>query len=280
MDVIRERYADGEITELDGVSVDYDDWHFNVRPSNTEPLLRLNLESLVSREDMERQARRGPGADPRVSDGRRPEEALEQAALAGVHRLADPDPVRGRAGQRLPDRGRPADPDRRRAQLRQGARRARATSSPPTATRSRTSSLILLTHQHIDHLGLVGDRRRALGGRGRGARRGGASASPTSTSEAEADDAMRGRADAAQRDPGGDRAGAATASPRCFRGWGSPVEVTRPLADGEVIELGDRKLEVQHRPGHSAIGHRLLGRRAPDPASPATTCSPTSPPTP
>ena len=39
---------------LDGVSVDYDDWHFNVRPSNTEPLLRLNLESLVSREDMER----------------------------------------------------------------------------------------------------------------------------------------------------------------------------------------------------------------------------------
>jgi phosphomannomutase len=34
--------------------VDYDDWHFNVRMSNTEPLLRLNLESLVSREDMER----------------------------------------------------------------------------------------------------------------------------------------------------------------------------------------------------------------------------------
>ncbi len=48
------RYADGEITRLDGVSVDYPDWHFNVRPSNTEPLLRLNLESLVSREDMER----------------------------------------------------------------------------------------------------------------------------------------------------------------------------------------------------------------------------------
>ena len=53
MDEIRERYSDGEIAELDGVSVDYDDWHFNVRPSNTEPLLRLNLESLVSREHME-----------------------------------------------------------------------------------------------------------------------------------------------------------------------------------------------------------------------------------
>jgi phosphomannomutase len=54
LDEIRARYSDGEITELDGVSVDYPDWHFNVRPSNTEPLLRLNLESLISREDMER----------------------------------------------------------------------------------------------------------------------------------------------------------------------------------------------------------------------------------
>ena len=51
---IEERYSDGEITKLDGISVDYEDWHFNVRASNTEPLLRLNLESLVSREDMER----------------------------------------------------------------------------------------------------------------------------------------------------------------------------------------------------------------------------------
>jgi phosphomannomutase len=50
---IAERYADAEIGHLDGVSVDYPEWHFNVRPSNTEPLLRLNLESLVSREEME-----------------------------------------------------------------------------------------------------------------------------------------------------------------------------------------------------------------------------------
>jgi phosphomannomutase len=54
LDQIRERYSDGQISELDGVSVGYPEWHFNVRPSNTEPLLRLNLESLVSREDMER----------------------------------------------------------------------------------------------------------------------------------------------------------------------------------------------------------------------------------
>jgi phosphomannomutase len=50
---IAERYSDGEQARLDGISVDYPEWHFNVRPSNTEPLLRLNLESLASREDME-----------------------------------------------------------------------------------------------------------------------------------------------------------------------------------------------------------------------------------
>jgi phosphomannomutase len=52
---IEERYRDGRIHRMDGISVDYDDWHFNVRPSNTEPLLRLNLEA-ASPADM--QARR------------------------------------------------------------------------------------------------------------------------------------------------------------------------------------------------------------------------------
>ncbi|MGH2969471.1 MAG: phosphomannomutase/phosphoglucomutase [Solirubrobacteraceae bacterium] len=54
MSELEQRYSDGAVSKLDGVSVDYPDWHFNVRPSNTEPLLRLNLESVVSREDMER----------------------------------------------------------------------------------------------------------------------------------------------------------------------------------------------------------------------------------
>ena len=45
---LEERYArqGARISHLDGVSVDFDEWHFNVRPSNTEPLLRLNLEAL------------------------------------------------------------------------------------------------------------------------------------------------------------------------------------------------------------------------------------------
>jgi len=65
---IEQRYGDARIHKLDGLSVDYDDWHFNVRPSNTEPLLRLNLESTTSRQEMERRRdevlaliRGGPG---------------------------------------------------------------------------------------------------------------------------------------------------------------------------------------------------------------------------
>ena len=52
---IEQHYAaqGAKIGYLDGVSVDFDDWHFNVRRSNTEPLLRLCLESLVSQDDME-----------------------------------------------------------------------------------------------------------------------------------------------------------------------------------------------------------------------------------
>jgi len=44
---LEERFGgEGTVTHLDGLSVEFDDWHFNVRPSNTEPLLRLNLEAL------------------------------------------------------------------------------------------------------------------------------------------------------------------------------------------------------------------------------------------
>ncbi len=53
MTELAERYSDGRISHIDGISVDYDDWHFNVRSSNTEPLLRLCMESLVSYADME-----------------------------------------------------------------------------------------------------------------------------------------------------------------------------------------------------------------------------------
>jgi phosphomannomutase len=51
---LKERFADsGKVSHLDGISIEADDWHMNVRPSNTEPLLRLNLEAR-SKELMER----------------------------------------------------------------------------------------------------------------------------------------------------------------------------------------------------------------------------------
>ncbi len=50
---LADRFKEGRVSRLDGLSVDFDDWHFNVRGSNTEPLLRLNLEAF-SQADMER----------------------------------------------------------------------------------------------------------------------------------------------------------------------------------------------------------------------------------
>src|SRR5690606_18814350 len=45
LDVIASQYSGGHTYHMDGFSAEFDDWHFNVRPSNTEPLLRLNLEA-------------------------------------------------------------------------------------------------------------------------------------------------------------------------------------------------------------------------------------------
>jgi phosphomannomutase len=47
MDALAAKYTDGRVYSLDGVSAEFADWHFNVRASNTEPLLRLNLEAVT-----------------------------------------------------------------------------------------------------------------------------------------------------------------------------------------------------------------------------------------
>jgi phosphomannomutase len=49
---LEERYKDGQQDHLDGLSVDYPSWWFNLRSSNTEPLIRLNLEA-ASPEEMD-----------------------------------------------------------------------------------------------------------------------------------------------------------------------------------------------------------------------------------
>ena len=46
IEALAKRYGDGAIERIDGITISFDDWHFNVRHSNTEPLLRLNLEAL------------------------------------------------------------------------------------------------------------------------------------------------------------------------------------------------------------------------------------------
>jgi len=57
LEALKKAYGNGHVYELDGVSVEFPDWHFNVRASNTEPLLRLNLE----------------GATPEIMEKRRDE---------------------------------------------------------------------------------------------------------------------------------------------------------------------------------------------------------------
>jgi phosphomannomutase len=48
LDGLAAKYADGRVYSIDGTSVEYPDWHFNVRASNTEPMLRLNLEAVTA----------------------------------------------------------------------------------------------------------------------------------------------------------------------------------------------------------------------------------------
>ena len=88
---IEERYSDGEIGHLDGVSIDYPDWHFNVRPSNTEPLLRLNLESLDLPRAHGGEAGRGAGPDPLVTE-ETPVEVWQRITDAGIRLLRIPTP--------------------------------------------------------------------------------------------------------------------------------------------------------------------------------------------
>jgi glyoxylase-like metal-dependent hydrolase (beta-lactamase superfamily II) len=109
--------------------------------------------------------------------------------------------------------------------------------------------LIVLTHQHIDHLGLVeilvehsGAEVAALG----------AAAERLASFEEDAEREDEFAVGVMLRNGIPEDVTVALRSvSRSFRGWGSKVTVTRPLDDGEAMALGDRRLEVLHRPGHS-----------------------------
>ncbi|MEA2330239.1 MAG: hypothetical protein QOH58_377 [Thermoleophilaceae bacterium] len=109
--------------------------------------------------------------------------------------------------------------------------------------------LVILTHQHIDHLGLVG-----LVASHSGAEVAAIDAAvpfvQDFSGEAQADDDFA-RDIMLRHGIPEDVVSALQSVSRAFRAWGSRVDVTRPLRDGEALELRDRTLHVHHRPGHS-----------------------------
>jgi glyoxylase-like metal-dependent hydrolase (beta-lactamase superfamily II) len=177
-----------------------------------------------------------------------PEEALERARGAGIHRLRIPTPFAvGRVNCYLiedspltlidtgPNSGKSLD------ELSQQLGDA--------GHAIEDLELIVISHQHIDHLGLV------------------EILASHSGAEVAAIDVVvpfveRYGSDTARDDDFAaglmrrygipeDMVAALRSVSASFRGWGAAAKVTRPLADGELIEFAGRRLEVQHRPGHS-----------------------------
>ena len=177
-----------------------------------------------------------------------PAQAHEQAALAGIHLLAIPTPFAvGRVNCYLleddpltlvdtgPNSGKALD------EL-QGKLAARGHSIDDL-------ELVIVTHQHIDHLGLVeiivehsGAEVAAIGVA--------AERLANFGEDAERDDEFAVNLMLRSGIPE-EVVHALRSVSRSFRSWGSHVTVTRPLDDGERIELRDRTLQALHRPGHS-----------------------------
>jgi glyoxylase-like metal-dependent hydrolase (beta-lactamase superfamily II) len=179
-----------------------------------------------------------------------PEEALEQAALAGIHRVPVPTPFAvGAMNAYLieddpltlvdtgPNSGRSLD--------------VLSESLGARGHRIEDIELVLITHNHADHIGLVeivvehsGAEVAALGA--------GAERLANYEIESERDDLFAVELMLRSGIPE-ETALALRSVSESFRGWGAPVQVTRPLADGDAVELGERRLEVFFRPGHSAM---------------------------
>ena len=177
-----------------------------------------------------------------------PEEALEQAALAGIHCLRIPTPFAvGRVNCYLIE-------DEPLTLIDTGPNSGKALDELESQLAEHGHSidqleLLIITHQHIDHLGLAeivvqrsGAKVAALGvARERLA---------NFDEDAEAED--RFAVDLMLRNGIPEEVTVALRSvSRSFRGWGSHVQVTKPLDDGEVLSFRDRDLQAIHRPGHS-----------------------------
>jgi glyoxylase-like metal-dependent hydrolase (beta-lactamase superfamily II) len=176
------------------------------------------------------------------------EEALARASEEGIHRLRIPTPFAvGRVNCYLiedepltlldtgPNSGKALDELER--QLGAHGRRIE------------DLELVILSHQHIDHLGLI-EIIQARSGAKVAAIDVAVERLRNFSTDAERDDEF---AAALMRRHGipDDVVTALRSVSRSFRAWGAHAEVTAPLRDGEPLALRDRSLEVQHRPGHS-----------------------------
>ncbi len=177
-----------------------------------------------------------------------PEEALERAAEEGIHTLRLPTPFMvGRVNCYLIE-GEPL------TLIDTGPNSGKALDDLQHELAERGHSiedleLVVLTHQHIDHIGLA----EII------ATRSGADVAAIDVAvnflENFGEDAERDDQFAVElmlsHGISEDVVTALQSVSRSFRAWGSRPKVTRPLHDGEILSLGDRNLEVQHRPGHS-----------------------------
>jgi glyoxylase-like metal-dependent hydrolase (beta-lactamase superfamily II) len=177
-----------------------------------------------------------------------PEQALEQAALAGIHRLQIPTPFAvGRVNCYLIE-------DEPLTLVDTGPNSGKSLDELNAQLGERGHSiddleLVIVTHQHIDHLGLVeivvehsGAEVAAIGAA--------AQRLANFDEDAEAEDEFAVQVMLRNGIPE-DVTEALRSVSRSFRDWGSHVQVTKPLADGEVMKFADRELQALHRPGHS-----------------------------
>ncbi len=272
---IAERYPDARQSRLDGISVDYEDWHFNVRPSNTEPLLRLCLESLRSRAGHGTPARRGARADPLVSprraspsarqaedraehDAREAAAARERAAREGIHRLAIPTPFAvGRVNAYLIE-------DEPLTLVDSGPNSGKALDELEQALAARGHAiedieLLVITHQHIDHFGLAAILARRSGARGCGA---GGPRPPylgDFGAQAELDDRFA-RAIMLRHGVPTDVVTALRAVSASFRAWGCTVRGHAPARRRRGARAARSHAARAAPPGPQPLGHGLLGR--------------------
>jgi glyoxylase-like metal-dependent hydrolase (beta-lactamase superfamily II) len=176
------------------------------------------------------------------------EQALEQAALAGIHCLQIPTPFAvGRVNCYLLE-------DEPLTLIDTGPNSGKALDELQSQLDAHGHSiddldLVIVTHQHIDHLGLVeivvehsGAEVAALGIA--------AERLANFSEDAESEDGFAVELMLRNGIPE-EVAFALQSVSRSFRGWGSRAEVTRPLEDGQALPFRDRNLQALHRPGHS-----------------------------